>query len=103
MRGGEGGMTLLGPPTPTGLLSLTAPPSQTWDQGLHDSSVSPSQLWNQGLHDSSVFEKILKSDTYCEPCMVTVQSSSNNEASEWLGILWGWIENKLSMVSRWSL
>ena len=38
---GEGGgfTGLFGPPTPTGLLSLTAPPSELWDQGLHDSSV----------------------------------------------------------------
>ena len=28
--------------------------------------------------------------------MVTVQCSSSNEASEWLGILQVWIENKLS-------
>ena len=57
----------------------------------------PSQLWDEGLHDSSVF------DTYCGLCMVTVHYSSSNEASEWLRILQVWIENKFSLVSRWSL
>lgn len=33
---GEGSRAYSAPPTPTGLLSLTAPPSELWDQGLHD-------------------------------------------------------------------